>query len=113
MIAVCLHGTAEGGIPEWDVSQAWCDGENCREGLPQKQIERTGTIHFVEVKTRTGDSYGEPADAVNCTKQQKIKKTALLWLQEQEMRFPEFCFDVIEVRVSGKSAKIRWLSHCF
>ena len=70
-------------------------------------------VHFVEVKTRTGTAYGTPGEAVTYRKQQKIKKTALTWLQSQEQYFPGISFDVIEICVEGGTAKIRWLQHCF
>ena len=70
-------------------------------------------VHFVEVKTRTGSEYGTPGAAVTYTKQQKLRKTALVWLQEQEQYYSDLCFDVIEVWVVGKTAKIRWLQSCF
>ena len=70
-------------------------------------------IHFVEVKTRTGTSYGAPAEAVTYAKQRKIRKTALTWLQSQEQYFSGISFDVIEICVEGGTAKIRWLQHCF
>lgn len=70
-------------------------------------------VHFVEVKTRTGTVYGTPGEAVTYTKQQKIRKTALTWLQEQSAYFSDISFDVIEIRVDGGTAKIRWLQHCF
>ena len=70
-------------------------------------------VHFVEVKTRTGSEYGTPGAAVTYTKQQKLRKTALVWLQEQEQYYSDLCFDVIEVWVVGKTAKIRWLKSCF
>ncbi len=56
-------------------------------------------VHFVEVKTRTGSEYGTPGAAVTYTKQQKLRS--------------DLCFDVIEVWVVGKTAKIRWLQSCF
>ena len=71
------------------------------------------SVRFVEVKTRTGITYGTPSEAVNYAKQQKIRKTALLWLQEQEQYFSDICFDVIEVWVVDGIAKIRWLQNCF
>ena len=71
------------------------------------------SVRFVEVKTRTGTTYGTPSEAVNYVKQQKIRKTALVWLQEQEQYYSDLCFDVIEVWVVGKTAKIRWLKSCF
>lgn len=70
-------------------------------------------VHFVEVKTRTGSEYGTPGAAVTYSKQQKLRKTALVWLQEQEQYYSDLCFDVIEVWVVGKTAKIRWLQSCF
>ncbi len=77
------------------------------------QAQRASSVHFVEVKTRTGTDYGTPGAAVTYKKQQKLRKTALIWLQEQEQYYPELCFDVIEVWVVGKTAKIRWLQRCF
>ena len=71
------------------------------------------SVRFVEVKTRTGTTYGTPSEAVNYVKQQKIRKTALVWLQEQEKYFSDICFDVIEVWVVDGTAKIRWLQNCF
>ena len=70
-------------------------------------------VHFVEVKTRTGTEYGTPGAAVTYAKQQKLRKTALVWLQEQEDYYADICFDVIEVWVVDKTAKIRWLQSCF
>ena len=66
-----------------------------------------------EVKTRTGTDYGTPGAAVTYTKQQKLRKTALIWLQEQEQYYSDLYVDVIEVWVVGKTAKIRWLQRCF
>ena len=74
---------------------------------------KNNRIHFVEVKTRTGASYGAPAEAVTYAKQRKIRKTALTWLQSQEQYFSGISFDVIEICVEGGTAKIRWLQHCF
>ena len=75
--------------------------------------ESDNRIHFVEVKTRTVVIFGTPAEAVTYMKQQKIKKTALTWLQSQEQYFSCLSFDVIEVSVKEKTARIRWLQHCF
>jgi len=71
------------------------------------------SVRFVEVKTRTGTTYGSPGEAVSCVKQKKIRKTALVWLQEQEEYYPSISFDVIEVWVVDRMAKIRWLQNCF
>lgn len=54
-------------------------------------------IVFAEVKTRTGESYGTPAEAVSFRKQKTIKKVASLFLREFNINDPEIRFDVIEV----------------
>ena len=94
--------------------------ETLVQDLPGERLRRKyefackkNRIHFVEVKTRTGTVYGTPGEAVTYTKQQKIRKTALTWLQEQPAYFSDLSFDVIEIRVDGGTAKIRWLQHCF
>ncbi len=40
-------------------------------------------IHFIEVKYRKITNYGYPREAVTKSKQTKIKKTALYYIQEQ------------------------------
>ena len=55
------------------------------------------TLVVVEVKTRKNDRYGHAFEAVHESKQRKIKDTTLLFLQEEENRFLECRFDVIEV----------------
>jgi putative endonuclease len=87
--------------------------ETSQERNPDTMTLRNNCVHFVEVKTRTGMDYGTPGAAVTYTKQQKLRKTALIWLQEQEQYYSGLCFDVIEVWVTGKTAKIRWLQCCF
>lgn len=59
--------------------------------------EQKGMIIFVEVKKRSTLSFGRPSEAVNKTKQQKIRKCANIFLlANKKTDFP--CrFDVIEV----------------
>ena len=76
-------------------------------------VEKTEIIHFVEVKTRTGLAYGTPGTAVTYVKQQRIRTAALHWLQQENTYFPQISFDVVEIWVLGKTAKIRYLPNCF
>lgn len=76
-------------------------------------VEKTEIIHFVEVKTRTGLVYGTPGTAVTYVKQQRIRTAALHWLQQENTYFPQISFDVVEIWVLGKTAKIRYLPNCF
>lgn len=57
----------------------------------------TGTVVFVEVKTRTAGSYGRPADAVNANKQRFLRLAAESWLLQNGGIGQPARFDVIEV----------------
>jgi putative endonuclease len=54
------------------------------------------TVVFVEVKTRTNDSFGHPFEAVNQNKRRKLKNLALLYLKKERKEFP-VRFDVISI----------------
>jgi putative endonuclease len=59
--------------------------------------ENRDTLAFVEVKTRNGDQYGYPSEAVTATKQQRIKRAAEQYLQGRRMNWNKVSFDVYEV----------------
>ena len=59
--------------------------------------KRTGTVVFVEVKTRTVGSYGRPADAVDRNKQRFLRLAAENWLLRNGGLEQPARFDVIEV----------------
>lgn len=66
-------------------------------------------IVFVEVKTRIGDKFGTPREAVTKTKQQRYYKIAeCYWLKTGEE--PNARFDVIEVYEDGR---IEWYKNAF
>lgn len=66
---------------------------------------------FVEVKTRTGDLFGEPQDSVNYSKKEKILKTALYFLNSStEKRYLCWRVDVIAVKLK-KDGKLREITH--
>jgi len=72
------------------------------------------TLHFIEVKTRRNLNYDRPAAAVNYTKRQKIRRTALCFLAEHpEMNEAELAFDVVELLVEGDKAHLNFLQACF
>lgn len=59
----------------------------------------TGTVVFVEVKTRTGDGYGGLAHAVTEEKVRRLRRLVGLWLVGQAQRWSAVRIDVIGVRV--------------
>ena len=55
------------------------------------------TILFVEVKRRSSQRFGRPAEAVNAAKQAHIVRTAMLYLQEKHLEDAPVRFDIIEI----------------
>ena len=62
---------------------------------------RRGVTVFVEVKRRTTRRYGRPAEAVTPAKQAHILRTAMLYIQENDLADRPVRFDVIEVLPGG------------
>lgn len=58
-------------------------------------------IHFVEVKTRTSDFAGSPAEALTEEQQGHIAKVAQFYLFERQMMTVPTVFDVIGVDLSN------------
>lgn len=54
-------------------------------------------LAFVEVKTRRTRNYGHGFEAVNRSKQEKIFKTSLIYLQEENILNRQVRYDIIEV----------------
>lgn len=55
------------------------------------------TLVFVEVKTRISRAFGDPLEAINYTKQQKIRNVATYYLKENRMLNISCRFDAISV----------------
>ena len=58
---------------------------------------KKNTIIFVEVKTRKNIAFGFPAEFVNYQKQQKIMKTAQLYINDNFNAEFDYRFDILEV----------------
>lgn len=55
------------------------------------------TVVFVEVKTRSGVTHGQPIDAVNVEKQRRMTRAALVFLKREGWLDRRSRFDVIAV----------------
>lgn len=61
-------------------------------------IAREGEmLVFIEVKTRSGGTYGSPAAAITPRKQRQISRTAQYYLAEQDLFDTPARFDVVTV----------------
>ena len=68
---------------------------------------------FVEVKTRLNDRFGEPREAINFKKQQKIKRVAEFYLISNNLYDKNCRFDCIEVLGNEKDSKLEYYKNAF
>ena len=72
------------------------------------------TLAFAEVKTRTSEKYGRPADAVNAEKQRLIQRGATEWLRMLNRPVLSFRFDIVEVILTeGERPEVRVIENAF
>lgn len=63
-----------------------------------------GELVVVEVKTRTGDGFGHPAEAVTATKLARLRRLTGEWLHAHDLRPTGVRIDVVAVRTSRRGA---------
>lgn len=68
-------------------------------------LYRDSTIVFVEVKTRTGNAFGEPEDFVDAAKQEQMQKAAEAYIRLMEHR-GEVRFDILSVMINNSGEPI-------
>jgi putative endonuclease len=71
-----------------------------------------GTIVFVEVKTRSSERFGEPFEAVNMRKRDKLKKIALYY-QKHENSKVAIRFDVVSIKRKDNGYLIEHIEEAF
>jgi putative endonuclease len=76
-------------------------------------VEREGTIAFVEVKARRGDSFGQPIEAVNWRKQKELTKSAQVWIDRHGRPDESYRFDVVGVLMTGDRVRVRHVEDAF
>ena len=69
----------------------------CRDGELDLIVRRARMIVFCEVKTRTSDAFGLPAEAVTYEKRRRVRHLAARWLEDAPIRAIEIRFDVASV----------------
>ena len=91
-------------------------GYRCRFGEIDLIAKKRHTLAFVEVKLRSPNSYGLPREAVDTAKQEKLRKTALSYLAENNLDVPAR-FDVAEVYIAVKETpqieRIEYIENAF
>jgi putative endonuclease len=69
-----------------------------------------GFLVFIEVKARTSSRYGQGYEAVDSLKQEKIVKTAYVYLEENKIRDDNYRIDVLSIYLDFKR-RIGKVSH--
>jgi putative endonuclease len=94
------------GISGEDAAAAWylangyevvARNWTCRDGELDLVVRRQRVIVFCEVKTRSTNAFGSPAEAVNRAKRQKLRVLAGKWLDDYPVPAREIRFDVVSV----------------
>lgn len=70
------------------------------------------TLVFVEVKARSSDAFGQPFEAVNHRKQEKLKKIALYYLKHQQIESP-VRFDIISIISRNGKNEVEHIEEAF
>ena len=86
----------------------------CGDGEIDLILRDGEDVAFCEVKTRRSDTYGTPAEAINPTKVQRLRRLAARWLTETPVRPREVRFDVVAVVTQPKGpARVEHLRAAF
>lgn len=91
-----------------------CRNFLCRYGeIDLIMLSPDEEIVFIEVRYRKNQQFGGALESVTPSKQQKIKKTALHYLQQNKQYDQDCRFDVIAMAAHTKQPVIEWLDNAF
>lgn len=74
-----------------------CRNYSCPAGEIDIIAKEGGYTVFVEVKSRTGTSFGMPAESVDYRKRRKIITAAKFWISAHGAYCADYRFDVVSV----------------
>lgn len=69
----------------------------CAEGEVDLILRDGDDLVFCEVKTRRGNRFGTPAEAIGPAKVRRLRRLALRWLEQSALHPREIRFDVVAV----------------
>ena len=77
-------------------------------------MEYGALVVFVEVRSRKGPGFMDPAESVDRSKRARLARTAETWLGKRRRTTAPPCrFDVVTVTGSREEPEIRWLQGAF
>jgi putative endonuclease len=76
-----------------------------REGeIDLVTLDKTGTFHFIEVKTRSSLTFGHPFEAITQPKLQRMQRLALGWLVTHDCFGCNYSIDIASVLINPDSS---------
>jgi putative endonuclease len=111
-----LGASGEDAVAHWYEARGYTVASRnwrVREGELDLVLQRGRTLVFCEVKTRRGEAFGTPFEAVTASKQRRLRTVAVRWLAEHRVRARELRFDVAAVRMCGAVSEIEVLEGAF
>jgi putative endonuclease len=85
----------------------------CKHGEIDLIARRGRILVFCEVKTRTTDTWGTPAEAVGFRKQSRLRRLAAVWLTDHAVGRVEVRFDVVSVIVRPDRSEVTHIPDAF
>ena len=85
----------------------------CREGEIDIVARQKNCLAFVEVRTKTGHSFGSPAESISASKRHKMRVTAARYIQTHP-RLPEswrIDFVGVELDPDGKQGHVELIQN--
>jgi putative endonuclease len=76
-------------------------------------VEREGLVAFVEVKSRTGEQFGDPVEAVHRRKQRALTRSAQTWIDRHGRADETYRFDVLGVLLRDRRVFVRHVPGAF
>lgn len=76
-------------------------------------MQENDCLVFVEVRYRNSNNIASPAETISHSKQQKIIKTALFYLQKNQLNYTNCRFDVVCVTNDHGQLQLEWLKSAF
>jgi putative endonuclease len=71
------------------------------------------TLAFVEVKTRGGEDFGTPQEAVDDGKQDRIRRAAAAYIQWRRAHGVPMRFDVVAITGTGRGRRLQVIKDAF
>ena len=64
-------------------------------------LDKTGTFHFIEVKTRSSLAFGHPFEAISPVKLLRMQRLAMGWLVTHDCFGCEYSIDVASILIAS------------